>query len=109
MTNFDKLPPVKRIDIELTNRCALKCELCHRTINQSLTKIPEDISVDFIQKILKESILDSKKVAFTFCGNIGDSVYSPNFIPIIKTIKSDLRCRLQCLQAFNFTYCIFLN
>lgn len=94
MNNFNKLYPIKRIDIELTNRCTLKCELCHRTLNKSLTKNPDDISVDFIKRLLKENILDSKEVEFAFCGNIGDSVYSPNFIPIIKTIKSDPRCRI---------------
>ena len=71
MSFFDR----KKINIETTNKCTLKCQYCFRQINDNfkdMKKVTGDMSLE-----------DFKKVAdhfddISFCGLWSDPVYNPN-------------------------------
>lgn len=75
--------PRVRMHIELTSRCRLACTKCIRTGMGKLLKIA-DIKIEHIEKIAKtESITD-----ITFSGSLGDPIYHPKFLEIVKILKA---------------------
>ena len=76
-------------NMDISYRCELKCPLCVRQQGAGLPMIKRssDITMDNLNKIL-----DHYKVRVTFCGQISDPIYHPNFLEILKTAVE--RCEL---------------
>lgn len=68
--------------IELTSRCRLACTKCIRTIMGKSLKI-SDIKISHIEKIAKTSSITD----ITFSGSLGDPIYHPKFLEIVKILK----------------------
>lgn len=77
----------KTVHLEITNRCRLACSKCERTWllkdKKSNFKPSADLSLKVIEKY---SNLDYNK--FLLCGSKGDPIYHPQFIEIVKILKS---------------------
>ena len=78
MINY-KVNRFKEVDIDLTNKCTLKCSMCARQSFEHPNQIPGgDASIEDLQKIL--DYFDTVYL----CGTYGDPIFSPNFIPFLK-------------------------
>lgn len=76
-------------NLDISYRCELKCPLCVRQKSAGITMIKRssDITMENLNKIL-----DHYKTRVTFCGQISDPIYHPNFLEILKTAVD--RCDL---------------
>ena len=85
MYNFEYNIKERIINIDLSNRCTLKCPGCARTYFKDKnpnTKIPgNDITLEQIEK------LGNYFNGFDFCGQYSDPVFNPYFIDILKWCK----------------------
>ena len=78
MINY-KVNRFKEVDIDLTNKCTLKCSMCARQSFEHPNQIPGgDASIEDLQKIL--DYFDTVYL----CGTYGDPIFSPTFIPFLK-------------------------
>jgi len=70
---------IKKLDVELTSRCNLKCPFCFHTI-MDLPK--KDLNLSVFNKI------DLNNITFIdVCGNVGEPVCHPEFFNFIDMIK----------------------
>ena len=75
----------RRIHVELSSKCTLKCPRCPRTelhpdsLNREITLL--EFQRSFTPDLLKEI------QEITFCGDIGDPIYARDFLPIVEYIK----------------------
>ena len=76
----------KRLHIELTNQCALKCLRCERTGKEMQIACLE---LSTIQKLLEDpSGPRPQNVTITLSGTLGDSIYHPDLHAILAYLKS---------------------
>lgn len=78
--------------LELSARCTLQCPRCPRTEFPDTPWRNQDISYKDFRKSFTPDFIKKYVKRFTFCGDIGDPIYAPDFIPIysyIKEIKPD--------------------
>jgi len=66
------------INLDITDKCLLKCPNCMRTNRKTLHKRGSDISLADFEKIAKFF------PSLMFCGNMSDPIYHPKFIDILK-------------------------
>lgn len=86
--------PLKFLDIELTNRCALRCPRCART-QVPLTKEKRDIDLEFFKRAFPErsaSVL--KGTVFNIEGTYGDAIYHPELIAILRYLKETFSAKI---------------
>lgn len=85
---------IELINLELTNRCMLKCSECSRTKIEDNKYIhdlskPQNISIDLIKKIFtKESFPTPENIEIQLSGNYGDPIYHPQFHEILAYLKT---------------------
>jgi MoaA/NifB/PqqE/SkfB family radical SAM enzyme len=81
--------PVKSFNLEITNRCVLKCPGCARTNNSEILTNLSDLSLESIQQIFAHSDPDFfKGMKIDLCGVFGDSIYHPQFLEVIAFLKT---------------------
>lgn len=73
--------------LEISARCTLQCPRCPRTEFTDTPWRNQDISYDDFTKSFTPEFIEKNVQRFTFCGDIGDPIYAPDFIPIYKYIK----------------------
>ena len=80
----------KKLHIEVTSRCTLKCAACPRTTWKEITKIPfpkQDLNIDDFVKFM--DCEGGRKVELLqLCGDYGDCIYYPDLIEFIKTFRN---------------------
>ena len=75
----------RRIHIEISSKCTLKCPRCPRTeLKPEL--VNREISLLEFQRAFTADLL-SEIDEITFCGDIGDPIYARDFLDIVKYIK----------------------
>lgn len=72
---------------EVSGKCTLQCPRCPRNEYKGLVKLNQDLSLDFFKRTLTLDLLQNTVKRITFCGDIGDPIYNPQFIEICKYIK----------------------
>ena len=84
----------RKIHLEISSKCVIKCPRCPRTelhpdtLNKEFSL--QDFKAAFDTDILREV------EEFLFCGDIGDPIYARDFLPIVEYIKdnSDIRLKI---------------
>lgn len=77
---------LKKIHVELSTKCMLKCPRCPRTELKLNNYINQEISID--QFRLMFSVSELKLVEeFIFCGHTGDPIYATDLLEIVEYIK----------------------
>lgn len=75
----------RRIHIEISSKCTLKCPRCPRTeLKPEL--VNREISLLEFQRAFSADLL-SEIEEITFCGDIGDPIYARDFLEIVRYIK----------------------
>lgn len=74
------------INLDITNKCILKCPRCMRTTDGDLYKRGNDIELQDFEKIAKYF-----KEMISFCGQMGDPIYHPKFLEILKTCNNHVK------------------
>ena len=86
MYNFKHNIKERIINIDLSNRCTLKCPGCARVFFKNenpKTKIPgNDVTLEQIEK------LANYFNGFDFCGQYSDPIFNPYFIDILKLCRT---------------------
>jgi MoaA/NifB/PqqE/SkfB family radical SAM enzyme len=82
----------RKIHIELSSKCTLKCPRCPRT-ELDLSELNKEISLNqFKTAFSTETLADVEKIIL--CGDIGDPIYNRDFLEICEYIKSVSDVRL---------------
>ena len=66
------------INLDITDKCILQCPRCMRQKDGDLYKRGKDVTLDDFEKIAKYF------PKITFCGQMGDPIYHPEFLEILK-------------------------
>jgi MoaA/NifB/PqqE/SkfB family radical SAM enzyme len=75
----------RRIHIEVSSKCTLKCPRCPRTELRP-EALNREISLLEFQRAFTADLL-SEIEEITFCGDIGDPIYAKDFLDIVEYIK----------------------
>ena len=80
---------VKSINLEITNKCMLRCSKCARTNNPEIHKNLTDLKLEQISSIFTDDVIAtlSDDFVINLCGVYGDSIYHQNFHEVIKFLK----------------------
>jgi MoaA/NifB/PqqE/SkfB family radical SAM enzyme len=76
----------RRIHIELSSKCTLKCPRCPRTELRP-EQLNKEITLEEFQRAFTSDLL-SEIQEITFCGDVGDPIYAKDFLEIVRYIKS---------------------
>ncbi len=85
----DQFVGSRKIQLDLTHRCRLGCPTCMRFILDGPNKgerrqvVNDEFTVEDIAKIVGDG---TKYRSYNFCGSIGDAIYTPQFMEIVKYI-----------------------
>lgn len=91
----------RRIHIELSSKCTLKCPRCPRTELQP-EQLNREISLFEFQRAFSSDILkDIQEI--TFCGDVGDPIYARDFLRIVEYIKKS-RFNISLIIVTNGSY-----
>jgi len=80
----------RKIQLDATHRCRLGCPKCSRFISDGPNKgqrrevLQDELTVDDIAKIVGDGMQYRN---YDFCGSVGDAIYNPQFIDIVKYIR----------------------
>ena len=91
----------KRIHIELSSKCTLKCPRCPRT-ELNPANLNREISLLEFQRAFSPDIL-AEVQEMTFCGDVGDPIYAKDFLPIVEYIKRS-RFKIDLVIVTNGSY-----
>ena len=84
-TPTSALLSTKRIHIELSSKCTLKCPRCPRT-ELNPDNLNREISLaEFQRAFTPDTLAEIQEI--TFCGDVGDPIYARDFLPIVEYIK----------------------
>lgn len=85
---------IKKIHLEISSKCVIKCPRCPRTELHPDT-LNREFSLQNFKAAFDTDILKEVK-EFLFCGDIGDPIYARDFLPIVEYIKdnSDIRLKI---------------
>jgi MoaA/NifB/PqqE/SkfB family radical SAM enzyme len=72
---------------EPSSKCTLKCPRCPRTEYKGLVKLNQDLTLDFFRKVLSEDLLINQVKRITMCGDVGDPIYTKEYLEICRYIK----------------------
>ena len=78
----------KRIHVEISSKCTLKCPRCPRTELDPTTLNKEITLEEFKHAFPRDLLEDINEIMF--CGDIGDPIYARDFLEIIKYVKKTL-------------------
>jgi MoaA/NifB/PqqE/SkfB family radical SAM enzyme len=73
--------------IEVSSKCTLQCPRCART-EVPETLINTELDLDFFKRNFTAEFISKHVEKITFCGDDGDPIYTHDFIPIIRYLKS---------------------
>lgn len=81
---------VKRLHVELTDKCNARCPLCARTDNKDISKTTSlvknvEITFEHFKKVING--LDIKY--YNFCGNYGDPLSAKDFLKILEYVAAE--------------------
>lgn len=76
---------IKRLHVEATSKCTLKCSKCERTVLFNRAKSLLHITDLDIDKLI--NFIDMPIECIEFGGNLGDPIYHSNFHELIKAVK----------------------
>ena len=79
-----KYEEIKRVHLELTERCQAECPMCPRTGNLLVGK--RELSLSDIEFIFPEEFVKQLD-AITLCGNFGEPILAKDFIEIIQYFR----------------------
>ena len=79
---------IKRLEVELTSRCNLKCFVCHHTKAPNLN-INKDIDLSVFEKINTYN-LDYVDI----CGNVGEPICHPNLLEFIDMVNNGAKIKI---------------
>lgn len=86
MFSFDKL---KRIQVEITNRCQASCPMCLRNIHGGISNpslILTDWDLKRFQSVFSTEVLEQIN-SISFCGNFGDPIMNNSLIDMCQYAK----------------------
>ena len=92
----------RKIQIDVTHRCRLGCPKCSRFIShgpnegQRRQVLKDEFTVEDIVKIVGDGWQYRN---YNFCGSIGDPIYNPHYINIIKYIREHSKSRSLHIQT----------
>ena len=84
---------IKKIHLEISSKCVIKCPRCPRTELHPDT-LNREFSLQDFQTAFNTDILKEVE-EFLFCGDIGDPIYARDFLPIVEYIKNNSDIRLK--------------
>ena len=90
---------VRKLHLEITNRCNAKCPICIRTRHNGNNRIPKEISVQDFKTFFPKSFLENLKI-LQFCGNYGDPIVARDLIDIHEYVLL-LNPRIQFMISTN--------
>ena len=67
------------ITLDITHRCLLQCSKCMRSLYPGLNKRGKDMPLESLKVLLESNVKE-----IDFCGQMGDSIYHPKFLDILK-------------------------
>lgn len=67
------------VTLDITHRCLLQCSKCMRTRYPGLNKRGKDMPLESLKVLLESNVKE-----IDFCGQMGDSIYHPKFVDILK-------------------------
>ena len=67
------------VTLDITHRCLLQCSKCMRTGYPGLNKRGKDMPLESLKVLLESNVKE-----IDFCGQMGDSIYHPKFVDILK-------------------------
>lgn len=73
---------MKKLTVEITSRCRLRCSKCARTLIGKSLKI-YDMPVEDVRTVARTC----KHEIIGLTGNVGDAIYHPKFFEVIDSIK----------------------
>ena len=79
-----KYEEIKKIDLELTERCQAECPMCPRTDNPLVGK--RELSLKDVEKIFPKDFV-KQLISVNFCGNFGEPVLTKDFIDIVQYFR----------------------
>jgi len=74
----------KDIHLEITRRCPLACPKCPRTIEKGSYKANTDLSLELIQKIIKQ-----EWHTIRLSGNLGDPIYHARALDVFRLVSKN--------------------
>lgn len=90
----------KKIHIELSSKCTLKCPRCPRT-EMDPEGLNKDIGIDVFKSAFSVPLLSSID-DLLFCGDIGDPIYARDFLPIIDYVKQTSNVRVTIITNGSY-------
>lgn len=90
----------KSIHLEISSKCVLKCPRCPRT-ELALDRLNQEITLGDFKLGFPVDIL-SEIEHFIFCGDIGDPIYSTEFLEVIDYIKSNSQSRIRIITNGSY-------
>lgn len=81
LSNYNLKTLLSSVNIDITYRCQLACPMCSRQSEAPEYSGGSHISIEDMEKIY----LAFKRVSF--CGNLSDPIYHPNFISLLEVGK----------------------
>ena len=88
--------------IEPSSKCSLKCPRCPRQEHPDISWMQKEISLDEFKRVFSHDMLSQVK-RFTMCGDVGDPIYTKDYIKIIRYIK-DFDASIQIFTITNGSY-----
>lgn len=73
----------KEINVDITDKCPLKCPRCPRSTNTDFLKTSKEVSVEDFKKIANHF----EKISF--CGQLSDPIYHSDFQGILEQCKNN--------------------
>ena len=73
--------------LEPSSKCSLRCPRCPRQEHPEISWMGQEISLEEFKKIFNNDML-SQVQRFTMCGDVGDPIYTKDYLSIIDYIKS---------------------
>jgi MoaA/NifB/PqqE/SkfB family radical SAM enzyme len=90
----------QEIHIEISSKCTLKCPRCPRT-ELSPDNLNQEFSLqEFATSFTPATLLTISKIIF--CGDVGDPIYSKDFLKIIEYIKHNSKTRVSIVTNGSY-------
>ena len=72
--------------IEPSSKCSLKCPRCPRQEHPDISWMQKEITLEEFKRVFNHDMLSQVK-RFTMCGDVGDPIYTKDYLKIIRYIK----------------------
>jgi MoaA/NifB/PqqE/SkfB family radical SAM enzyme len=88
--------------IEPSSKCSLRCPRCPRQEHPDITWMNQEISLEQFKRVFTVDMLSQVK-RFTMCGDVGDPIYTKDYLDIIQYVK-DVDPTIQIFTITNGSY-----